>query len=75
MYNDVSDTELLNLGNAIMRSNPQGLSAAEWAGVAGVGVAASMVARNILPVVALGAGMYVLGYYVRGMRPESGWGV
>lgn len=71
MYNGNGD--LTALGTAIMNSNPQGISAKEWAGVTAVGVAGSLLARNILPVVALGAGMYILGYYVRGMRPEGGW--
>jgi hypothetical protein len=71
MYN--GDGDLTALGTAIMNSNPQGISATEWAGVGAVGVGATLLVRNVLPVVAVGTAMYVLGYYVRGMRPEGGW--
>ena len=68
------DDDLKALGYAILRSNPQDISAQEWAGVAGVGLAGTLLARTVLPTLAIGVGMYLLGYYVRGMRPEGGWG-
>ena len=68
------DDDLHALAGAILRSNPQNISTPEWVGVAGVGLAGTLLARSFLPTLAIGVGMYMLGYYVRGMRPEGGWG-
>jgi hypothetical protein len=46
----------------------------EWAGVAGVGFALGLAARTVgVQGILGGALLYVLGYFVRGRRPASGW--
>jgi len=53
--------------------NPQSLPIKELAAVAGVGLALSFVGSKVAHPVLVGTGLYLLGYYLRGERPSTGW--